>query len=266
MPENSLFDIKKRVTAAKQTRKITGTMELIASSRLYSGRILLSNYQEWAKQIRKAARCLPDSYFEPIAGSAGVKEKAYIVFVGSKGLSGSYGPNLLEYAAPLVSGHMVISVGSGAETYFPDAYQYFDAEAPSSETARSIARTACKLYESKRVKEVSIIYMRGVDPLSERLLPLTRIEKHNDMVIVEPSEKVVFPELYEEYIEAVIYETHLHAYVAEQIARVTAMDNATQNADDIIEDLQATYNRIRQSTITQEIIMVSNAARGGGAK
>jgi len=263
MSENNLFDIKKRVTAAKQTRKITGTMELIASSRLHRGRILLSNYQEWAKHMREAVRCLPDSYFEPLAGLDGGSKKAYIVFCGSKGLSGSYGPNLLEYAAPIVNGHLVIAVGSAAETFFPDAYRCFDDEIPSADRAGAIAQTAKALYESKTVNEVYIIYMRGTEPLSVRLFPPARLDGYNDMVIVEPSEKVLFPELFKEYIETVVYEAYLHAFVAEQVARVSAMDSATRNADEIIEGLQSTYNRIRQSAITQEIIMVSNAGRGG---
>jgi len=265
MPENNLFDIKKRVTAARQTRKITGTMELIASSRLYRGRILLANYRDWAKYMREAVRCLPDAYFEPLAGSEEGSKKAYIVFCGSKGLSGSYGSNLLDYAAPIADGHLVLAVGSATETYFPDAYRYFDEETPSADVARAIAQTAKVLYESKTVNEVSIIYMRGTEMYTDRLFPLTRIKEYNDMVIVEPSKKVLFPELLEEYMETVVYEAYLHTFVAEQVARVTAMDSATQNADEIIEDLQSTYNRIRQSAITQEIIMVSNAARGGRA-
>jgi len=264
MAENSLFDIKKRVTAAKQTRKITGTMELIASSRLHRGRILLSNYQDWAEHMRKAVQCLPDSYFEPLAGCDGGSKKAYIVFGGSKGLSGSYGSNLLEYAAPIVKGHLVIASGSAAKAFFPDAYRYFDNETPSADGARAIAQTARTLFESKTVNEVYIIYMRGTQLLSEQLFPLVRLEEYNAMVIAEPSKKVLFKELFEEYIETVVFEAYLYSFVAEQVARVSAMDSATQNADEIIDGLQSKYNRIRQSNITQEIIMVSNAARGGG--
>lgn len=265
MPENSLFDIKKRVTAAKQTRKITGTMELIASSRLHRGRILLSDYKDWAKHMHAAVRCLPDSYFEPLAGAGEESKKAYIVFGGSKGLSGSYGPNLLEYAAPIVNGDLVIAVGSATEAFFPDAYRCFDDAAPSAAGAGAIAQTAKALWESETVNEIYIIYMRDTELLSERLLPLVRTEEYNAEVIAEPSKNVLFPELFEEFIETVVYEAYLHAFVAEQIARVSAMDSATQNADEIIEDLQSKYNRIRQSNITQEIIMVSNAARGGEA-
>lgn len=265
MAENNLLDIQQRITAAKQTRKITSTMELIASSRLHRGKILLSSYQDWARQMREAARCLPDSYFEPLPGWADGDEKAYIIFGGSKGLSGSYGPNLLQYAAPIVNGHTVVAVGSAAATFFPDAHSSFGDQNPSAEKARDIVQIAKTLYESKTVNEVYLIYMSGSRQISERLFPLSRIEEHNDMIIVEPSEKMVFPELYNEYIETIVYEAYLQAFVSEQISRFSAMDSATQNAGDIIEGLQSSYNRIRQTAITQEIIMVSNAARGGEA-
>lgn len=265
MPENNLFYIKKRVAAAKQTRKITGTMELIASSRLYRGRVLLANYRDWAKHMREAVRCLPDSYFEPLAGFGGESKKVYIVFGGSKGLSGSYGPNLLQYAESLVTGHLVIAVGSATEDFFSGAHRCFDDETPCAAGARAIAKTALELCESKTANEVYLIFMRGTEPVSERLFPPVRMEEYDNMVIFEPSGKALYPVLFAEYIEAVVYEAHLQSFVAEQLARVSAMDSATQNADEIIAELQSKYNRIRQSAITQEIMMVGNGARGGGA-
>lgn len=265
MPENNLFDIKKRVKAAKQTRKITGTMELIASSRLYRGKLLLANYQDWAKHMHEAVRCLPDSYFEPPADCDGESKRAYIIFGGSKGLSGSYGPNLLQYAAEAVGDHYVIAVGTATEDFFPAAHSCFVDETPSADGARAIAHTAMALCESKRVNAVYLIYMRGTEPVSERMFPLVRRKEYRDMVILAPAEKLLFPELVGEYLETLVYEAYLHSFVAEQIARVSAMDSATQNADGIIEELQYKYNRMRQTAITQEIMMVSNAAKGGGA-
>lgn len=263
MPENNLFDIKKRIKAAAQTRKITGTMELIASSRLHRGRLMLASCQEWADYMRQMVRCLPDDYFAPLDGAA--DGKAFIVFGGSRGLSGSYGSNLLAYAAPIAAGHPVIAVGSATAAFFPDAYRCFDDEAPSAAVAGAIAKAAKTLWESKGANEVYIIYMRGTKLLSERLFPLVRTAAYKGSVIIEPSKKVLFPVLFDEYIVTVVYEACLHAFVAEQMARVSAMDSATQNADEIIENLKSKYNRIRQSDITQEIIMVSNAARGGGS-
>jgi len=262
MPENDLFDIKKRLTAAAQIRKITRTMELIASSRLQRAKTLVAGAEEWLKHMREAAQCLPDSYFKPLSG-AKKGNKAYVVFGGSKGLSGAYGPNLLNYAKPIVNGHIVIAVGSATQKFFKDAYLFLGDDIPCADYAETVAQAAKSLYESKEVDEVGVIYTRGSEHVAERLFPPIRKGEYDNLVIVEPSAKALFPALFEEYVKAIVYEAHLQAFVSEQIARVSAMDNATKNADEIIETLQATYNRIRQSSITQEINSVGNAKRKG---
>ena len=262
MPENNLFAIKKRIIAAQQTRKITRTMELIASSRLQRGKALLANYQDWLKNMREAAQCLPDSYFEQQHDIRGESRKAYIIFGGSKGLSGAYSPNLLQYAKPIVQGHIIIAVGSSAQNFFPDAFYAFGDEIPSAIYARDIALKAKSVCDNDEADEVYMIYMQGSKHITAQLLPLVRREEYNASVIMEPSDKLLFPALFEEYAISVVYEAHLHAFISEQVARVSAMDSATKNADEIIVDLQATYNRTRQTGITQEIIAVSNAARG----
>ena len=263
MPENNLFDIKKRITAVKQTRKITRTMELIASSRLQRGKVMLAGHQEWARYMREAARCLPGSYFEPLSNPDGDGKKAYIVFGGGKGFSGPYSPNLLQYAQPIVNGHLVVAVGRAAEAFFPGSHSFLGDSPPSASYAAAIVTAAKTIYENKEADEVYMIYAKGSKHITERLFPLLPLERRFDKVIIEPSAKAVFPTLLSEYAESVVYEVHLHAFIAEQIARVAAMDNATKNADEIHDVLRATYNRIRQSNITQEITGVTNAAEGG---
>ena len=264
MPDNNLFDIKKRVTAVKQTRKITRTMELIASSRVQRGKGLIADYQEWLEHMREAARNLPDSCFMPLSDSVSGSKKAYIIFGGSKGLSGPYSSNLLQYAKPIVKGHIVIAVGSATGKIFPEARSFFGDEAPSAGFARSIARSAKVICDSGEAKEIYMIYARGSRQVTDRLFPFKPLERDNSAVIIEPSGEALFPTLAEEYAESIVYEAYLQAYMAEQIARVSAMDNATRNADEIIEYLQATYNRIRQATITQEITTISSTIRGAG--
>ena len=265
MPENNLFDIKKRINAAMQTRKITRTMELIASSRLQRNKVLLANYQEWLAHMREAAMCLPNSYFEAPADPKNAK-KAYIVFGGSKGLSGAYSPNLLQFAKPIVEGHIILAVGSATEVFFPDAYSFLGDEIPSADYSKSITQTARTLYENHETAEVYMLYTRKSKHVVEQLFPLIRLEAHSKKIYVEPSSKVLFPALFEEYSESVVYEAHLQAFISEQVARISAMDTATRNADEIIDGLQAMYNRIRQASITQEIISVSNTVKGGESK
>jgi len=262
MPDNDLFEIKKRITAATKTSKITRTMELIASSRLQRGKNLLANYQEWLNHMREATRCLPDSCFGTLRDAGSDSKKVYIIFGGSRGLSGSYSPNLLQYAKPIADGQFVVAVGSATEAFFPDAHRLLGDKTPSADYARKIMQAARSICEETETEEVYMIYARGAENVAEQLFPPVREGEYDVEVIVEPSARVFFPVLLEEYSEAVVYEAHLQAFISEQVARISAMDSATRNADDIISDLQAAYNRIRQSDITQEIITVSNAVRG----
>ena len=265
MPENNLFAIKKRAKAAGQTRKITRTMELIASSRLQRGKTLLTGAEDWLENLREAAKCLPVSYFRPLFEETQGGRTAYIIFGGSRGLSGAYSPNLMQYAKPIAEGQIIIAVGSATEKFFPEARIILGDDIPSVNFAQTIVQTAKDLYESGEADAVVMVYTRGHTNLhvTESLFPFVgQEEEHESTAIIEPSAAELFPALFEEYARAIVYEAHLQAFVAEQVARVAAMDSATQNADEIIENLQATYNRMRQSAITREIIDMGNAARG----
>ena len=262
MPDVNLLAIRKRVNAANQTRKITHTMELIASSRLQQSKAQLAHHQVWLQHMREAAGCLADRYFEPLEQRWARRQNAYIVFGGSKGLSGSYSPSLLQYADAAAAGHPVVAVGSAAEAFYPDAHSLLGDEPPSADYAQTIAHAALTLYESREVDAVYLIYTKGSRHMKEPLLPLTRVRAEQNVgVVVEPSARRLYPALYRAYVQAIVHEAHLQAFLAEQIARVSAMNNATENADKIVEGLQAAYNRIRQAAITQEILIVSNAAR-----
>ncbi|MFV0528359.1 MAG: FoF1 ATP synthase subunit gamma [Lachnospiraceae bacterium] len=263
MSETNLLDIKKRVNAARQTRKITSTMELIASSRLYRGKSMLSHYSRWAAHVRETAGCLPDSCFMVPDTPTVPTKKAFILFGGSEGLSGAYGTNLFSYTLPLTHGHDVIAVGSATTSVYPTPLYYFDDEIPSVATAGKITKIAADLYNRQNVQAVSILYTQGYEQVTKQLSPPVRPQSSNEMVILEPPKEDLCKTILTEYLESLVYEAHLQAFVAEQIARVSAMDHATQNADQIISELQSRYNRIRQSAITQEIIMFGNSIRGG---
>lgn len=260
MQDNNLLSIKKRIHSTAQTRKITRTMELVASSRLQRGKVQLASYQGWMKHMREAAQCLPDSYFEFRPDVRAERRKsAYIVFGGNKGLSGSYSANILSYAAPIVKGHLLIAVGSAAEAYFSGAHTCIGDGVPGMRYSRRIAQAVKGVYEGREADEFHMIYTRGSSQLIAQIIPLVRAEAGHSSMIAEPSAGALYPALFEAYIEALLGEAHLHAFIAEQVARVSAMDSATRNADEILDNLQATHNSIRQSTITQEILMVSNA-------
>ena len=158
------------------------------------------------------------------------------------------------------------AAGSAAAAEYPDAYLTFGDDAPSPAFAQALFNAAEAPYKSGEVSEVWLVYTEGYTPVIKRLLPLPAPESPHaaGQLILEPSPKALYSTLFAFYTRALLYEAHLQAYTAEQVARVSAMDHATRNAEDIINELQAEYNRIRQASITQEIIMVSGAANAIG--
>lgn len=263
MPDN-LFETRQRINAAAQTRKITRTMELVASSRLQRAKQQLAAFAPALRHLSEAAACLPEAYFTPDPDRP--KRRALLVFAGAKGLSGAYSPALLRFAAEHTKGAVLFAAGSAAAAEYPDAYLTFGDDAPSPAFAQALFNAAEAPYKSGEVIEVWLVYTEGYTPVIKRLLPLPAPESPHaaGQLILEPSPKALYSTLFAFYTRALLYEAHLQAYTAEQVARVSAMDHATRNAEDIINELQAEYNRIRQASITQEIIMVSGAANAIG--
>ena len=243
MPDN-LFETRQRINAAAQTRKITRTMELVASSRLQRAKQQLAAFAPALRHLSEAAACLPEAYFTPDPD----------------------GPALLRFAAEHTKGAVLFAAGSAAAAEYPDAYLTFGDDAPSPAFAQALFNAVEAPYKSGEVNEVWLVYTEGYTPVRKRLLPLPAPESPHaaGQLILEPSPKALYSTLFAFYTRALLYEAHLQAYTAEQVARVSAMDHATRNAEDIINELQAEYNRIRQASITQEIIMVSGAANAIG--
>ncbi len=265
MPDN-LFETRQRINAAAQTRKITRTMELIASSRLQRGKQQLAAFAPMLHHLAYAASCLPHSYFSPLAEHC--ETKALFVFAGAKGLSGAYTPTLLRFCAEYARGAEILAVGSAAAQAYPNAHSCFGDDPPSPAFAQTLLHAAQIRYEAGEFHEVWLIYTEGYTPVAKRLFPLPEPEgmRHTppESVLLDPTPQAAYAALSAAYARALLYEAHLQAYTAEQVARVSTMDSATQNAEEIIEQLQAEYNRIRQASITQEIIMVSGAANALG--
>lgn len=263
MPDN-LFEIRQRINAAAETRKITRTMELVASSRLQRSKQQLAAFAPTLRHLEQASACLPETYFSPLPECCG--KPAFLVFAGAKGLSGAYGTTLLRFAAERVPGAFLLAVGSAAAAEYPDAQFCFGDDAPSPAFVQTLLNAAETLCQSGKASEVQLIYTKGYTPVTKRLFPLPEPASADaaEALILEPSPRALYPALYSAYARAILYEAHLQAYTAEQVARVAAMDHATRNAGDIINELQADYNRIRQASITAEIIMVSGAANATG--
>ena len=200
-----------------------------------------------------------------------MKKTAYVVIAGDRGLAGGYNSNILKLCHGEMTGKevTVLPIGKKAVDFFKSkkmpilSENYLEAEDVSVGDCFSIAKMLCKGYLAGEYDEIKVGYTNFVSVLSQtpatlKLLPLLRQSTGREGsnptdILYEPDPIEVFDAIIPEYLGGILYGALCESRAAEQAARRTAMDSATQNADDMIADLSLKFNRARQAAITQEI-------------
>lgn len=216
----------------------------------------------------------------PLFYDSGGKRHLYLVINSDRGLCGSYNINVIEKARSSFQPDEEISLivlGRNARDYFRKMdyniiSEYINIpDYPDYWFARRIADELISLFRERMVDRVSLIYTHFNSPISQTakvipLLPLTVLdkpeeeEKKNYDYLYEPSPDAVFDVLLPSYINNILYSALLEAKASEFGAVMTAMDSATENAEDLIGELTLRYNRARQSAITTEIAEIVGGA------
>lgn len=283
----ALNDIRAHIQSVKQTRKITNAMYLISSSRMRKAmRNIEQNrayfYRAFAtmREIR-AQTDLAHPYLTHREGAAANKA-AYIVVAGEKGLSGSYNHDILKLADESMEKREpthIFTVGNLAAQHFKRGGRAVNenfvhiGQAPNIETARRLTHIITGLYDAGEIDEVRLVYTRFENALSQQptdmeMLPIelesmgidSNITADKAGVLYEPSAQEVFNELVPQFIIGYLYGALVHAYASENVARMTAMENATNSADEMIETLTHQYHSARQVSITNELAEIAGAA------
>ncbi len=266
-------EIKNRIRSMESTRQITKAMEMVAASKLrrtqaqmVASRPYFEILYATVQDIAATERDVSSVYLRRKPGN----KTAYIVIAGDRGLAGGYNNNVLK----LAYSHMeamdvtVIPVGKKSVDFFrarklPMLTQtYQEAEKLSVGDCFTLAKQLCKAFRAGEFDRICIAYSRFESVLSQtpttlQLLPLNPPEAKRtseaSQILYEPDAETVFEAIIPEYLGGVIYGALCESRAAEQAARRTAMDSATQNAEDMIADLSLKFNRARQAAITQEI-------------
>ena len=194
-----------------------------------------------------------------------------MVIAGDRGLAGGYNSNILKLVMNEIKDKdtCVVPIGKKAVDYFKShnvpmlTTNYAEAEDMSLGDCFTIAKRLCKQYLSGEFDEICVAYTNFVSVLSQtpgslRLLPLLRQSTGREGsvqsdIVYEPDATEVFDAIIPEYLGGVLYGALCESRASEQAARRTAMDSATQNADEMIANLSLQFNRARQAAITQEI-------------
>ena len=271
----STKEIKNRIRSMESTKQITKAMEMVAASKLRRAQAQIAASRPYFEILRDTIEDITRAnrdFSSPYLKKRGEKKVLYVVIAGDRGLAGGYNSNVLKlvYAQIQDKEAAVLPIGKKAVDSFKskgipiltDAYA--EAASVGIGDCFSISKQVSRAFLDGQYDEVYVAYTNFVSMLSQspdfmKLLPLEKPEvKENepphrcDTLYEHPAEEV-FAAIVPEYLGGVLYGALCESRASEQAARRSAMDSATQNADEMIADLSLKFNRARQAAITQEI-------------
>ncbi len=267
----STKQIKNRIRSMESTKQITKAMEMVATSKLRKAQTQVLQSRPYFETLYATIHEIAGADREldsPYLVKRPVKKAAFVVIAGDRGLAGGYNSNVLKLSQAHMEGKeaLVVPVGKKSVDHFKrHGYElltesYAEADDVSVSDCFTLAKTLCKLYLSGEVDEICIGFTNFVSVLSQTpaVLKLLPIEAQTGKgaaseMLYEPDRETVLSTIVPEYLGGVIYGCLCESRASEQAARRTAMDSATQNADEMIADLSLKFNRARQAAITQEI-------------
>lgn len=281
----SLRDIKARMTATKKMSHITKAMEMVSVSKLSRAEQNAKSFVPYMEKIQEVTASIAlgsKDIPHPMLQARPVKKTGYIVITSDRGLAGAYNSNIIRAAYQTITQkhkskdeYAIIAVGRVGRDFFRknDMNIAFDivgiADQPSFSEIKDIATKAVGLFVDETIDELYIYYSHFVNKIRQevtvkKLLPLTDISSSSSSMIsyeFEPSAEEILETLLPQYAESLVYGAILDSKASEHAARMTAMKNATDNANELLRELNLHYNRARQAAITQELTeIVSGAA------
>lgn len=294
----SMQEIRTRINSVKDTMKITNAMYLISSSKLRkarSGHDSVSPYFAALKSTiwdiinrTSGAAAIEDGLFEDRADNSEIN-RCFIVISSDKGLAGAYNHNVFKMVEQklaekdektsdqsniILVGHMGIPYFRKINGAVIDEEHIYPAADPVMYRAWEISENVIRRFLDREFDEVYIAYTEMVnslvfEPKIIRILPLMKamfedaepLEGDLREPEFSPSPEEVLRHIVPNYVKGIIYGAMVESYACEQSARMTAMDNATTNAREMIDELSLIYNRVRQAAITQEITEIVSGAQ-----
>lgn len=276
-------EIKTRIKSVESTKQITKAMELVSSSkfrkakeRAESARPYFNTLYNTVQDIAKNTSNSRNVFLK----ERKVNNVCYIVIAGDRGLAGGYNSNILKavIAHNKLATGKIIPVGKKAkESLSKRGYEVIDyiesVEKCVYEDANRVAQTAMEAYKNGEVDEVNLVYTEFISALSQepkivKLLPVTidntntekEVKKGKAAVQYLPSADAVLGYVLPKYVSGSVYGAIAESFASEQAARRTAMESATDNANEMISKLELVYNRARQAAVTQEISEIVGGA------
>ncbi|WP_438477588.1 F0F1 ATP synthase subunit gamma [Streptococcus pluranimalium] len=277
----SLSEIKGKIASTKKTSQITGAMQMVSAAKLTKSEQAAKDFQVYASKVRQITTDLMKAELlsgssNPMLISRPVKKTGYIVITSDKGLVGGYNSAILKSMMDTIGEYHpegndfeIIAIGGMGADFFKArgidvAFELRGLEdQPSFEEVARIISKSVAMYKNELFDELYVCYNHHVNSLTsqvrmQQMLPITEIDVNQASeggasFELEPNREAILEQLLPQYTESLIYGAIVDAKTAEHAAGMSAMQTATDNAKNVINDLTIQYNRARQAEITQEI-------------
>lgn len=276
-PLASLRDIKTRITSTKKTSQITKAMQMVSAAKLNRAENNAKSFVPYMEKIQEVVASVAlgsQDASHPMLQKRPVKKTGYLVITSDRGLAGAYNSSILRAVYQTIqerhkstNEYAIIAIGRVGLNFFKKRNMPVVSDItglsdqPSFTDIKAIASQTVSMFADGQFDELYMFYNHFVsaiqqDVTEKKLLPLTDIaggSKKLTSYEFEPSQEEILEVLLPQYAESLIYGALLDGKASEHAARMTAMQNATDNAKELIHSLTLSYNRARQAAITQEI-------------
>lgn len=277
----SLSEIKGKIASTKKTSQITGAMQMVSAAKLTKSEQAAKDFRVYASKVRQITTDLMKAELlsgssNPMLISRPVKKTGYIVITSDKGLVGGYNSTILKSMMDTIGEYHpegndfeIIAIGGMGADFFKArgidvAFELRGLEdQPSFEEVARIISKSVEMYKNELFDELYVCYNHHVNSLTsqvrmQQMLPITELDVNQASeggasFELEPNREAILEQLLPQYTESLIYGAIVDAKTAEHAAGMSAMQIATDNAKNVINDLTIQYNRARQAEITQEI-------------
>ncbi|MBS3797017.1 F0F1 ATP synthase subunit gamma [Pseudoalteromonas sp. BDTF-M6] len=271
-------EIKSKIGSIKNTQKITSAMEMVAASKMKKAQDRVASSRPYAENLRKVIGHVANAsleYRHSYLEEREVKRVGYIVISTDRGLCGGLNSNEFKKVALEIKAWKEKGVSADFAVLGSKAAGFFQrfggsvlakksglGDAPSVQDVIGPVKVMLDAYNEGKLDRLFVVYNKFVntmkqEPTIDQLLPLPKTESeelaHRWDYIYEPDPKALLETLMVRFVESQVYQGVVENAASEQAARMVAMKAATDNAGDLMDELQLVYNKARQAAITQEI-------------
>ena len=275
-------EIRRRIAAVKNIKQITRAMQFVAASKLKRAQDATLSARPYSQKIDElladlAAVIGPDEH--PLLARREEGKRLIVLITSDRGLAGPFNTNTIRFAAQEITQHggdlAVVTVGRKGRDAMRRARVPMEAQfegfgdRPTFADVLPLARLITDDYLADKFARVDVIFSQFVSTLTQRpaldrLLPIEPAEDTEgipgNQFIFEPNPAAVLEQLLPRYIATRLFQAVLESKASEESSRMVAMRNATDNADDLIQDYTLAYNKVRQANITREMIEIASGA------